>query len=351
MTEATLMTDTATEANRIKVHTEHTLREALIRLALLREGEEAIFTPLPGGVASDIWKVDLPEQAVCIKKALHKLKTTADWFVPIERNLYEWKYYEIADKAAPGAAPRLLAQDKEAFLFVMEFLKPESHPLWKDQLRDGKTDPEFSGRVGSRLAAIHSYTADRDDIAAEFPTDGIFYASRMESYLEAASRVHTDLEQQLCRLIQTTMHTKRALVHGDVSPKNIFNGPRGPILLDAECAFFGDPAFDLAFCLNHLLLKCLWTPSASPGFLDCFAALVRGYLAGVDWEPAENLETRTARLLPGLFLARIDGKSPVEYITAETDRNLVRRTSRSLLKNPVDRLSEVSQTWKLALEL
>jgi len=322
-----------------------------MRLDLLREGEEAIFTPLTGGIASDIWKVDLPRQTVCIKKALHKLKTKADWFVPIERNLYEWKYYEIADKAAPGAAPRLLAQDSESFLFVMEFLEPESHPLWKDQLRDGKTDPEFSGQVGGRLAAIHSYTADRDDIAAEFPTDGIFYASRMESYLEAASRVHTDLEQQLSRLIRTTMHTKRALVHGDVSPKNIFNAPRGPILLDAECAFFGDPAFDLAFCLNHLLLKCLWTPSASSGFLDCFASLTRGYLAGVDWEPVESIEARTARLLPGLFLARIDGKSPVEYITSEKDRNLVRRTARTLLKNPVDHLSEISQTWKMALEL
>ncbi len=111
------------------------------------------------------------------------------------------------------------------------------------------------------------------------------------------------------------MQTKHALVHGDVSPKNILNGPRGPVLLDPECAFYGDPAFDLAFCLNHLLLKCLWTPAARHGFMACFTSLKDSYLSLVDWEPMTDIEARTARLLPGLFLARVDGKSPVEYIT------------------------------------
>src|SRR3546814_2979244 len=66
----------------------------------------------------------------------------------------------------------------------------------------------------------------------------------------------------------------------------ILIGPDGPIFLDAECAWYGDPAFDLAFCLNHLLLKCLWTPRATAGFLSCFDALSRRYPEGVDWEPA-----------------------------------------------------------------
>jgi len=80
------------------------MRLALHRLGLLSDDEEAILTPLTGGIASDIWKVELPHMTVCIKRALHRLKVKADWFVPIERNLYEWLYYEIADRAAPGAA-------------------------------------------------------------------------------------------------------------------------------------------------------------------------------------------------------------------------------------------------------
>src|ERR1700712_4309494 len=109
-------------------------------------------------------------------------------------------------------------------------------------------------------------------------------------------------------LIETTIGNKHALVHGDVSPKNILAGPDGPVFLDAECAWWGDPAFDLAFCLNHLLLKCGWTPRAASGFLACFEALTASYLTGVDWELPEALEARAAALLPGLLLARVDGK-------------------------------------------
>jgi hypothetical protein len=123
------------------------------------------------------------------------------------------------------------------------------------------------------------------------------------------------------------------------------------VFLDAECAWYGDPAFDLAFCLNHLLLKCLWTPPAAGRFLACFDALAGGYLAGVAWEPSADLEARAARLLPGLFLARVDGKSPVEYLTDETDRERVRRVARALLAHPVDQLAAVRGAWAEELGL
>ena len=326
------------------------MREALVRLGLLQDGATAILTPLAGGIASDIWKVELPEGTFCIKRALHKLKVTADWFVPVERNLYEWKYYEILDRAVPGAAPRLVAQDVDSYLFVMQYLEPDNHPLWKSQLRDGLTSIAFAQQVGTRLATIHSYSAARvPELREEFPTDSIFYASRMESYLEATGRIHAELQPRLAELIRTVMTTKHVLVHGDVSPKNILNGPQGPVFLDAECAFIGDPAFDLAFCLNHLLLKCLWNPAAQHGYAACFTALATNYLSQVDWEPRHDVENRTAHLLPGLFIARIDGKSPVEYITDDRDKALVRATARSLLTRPVDQLTDVLAAWETAL--
>ena len=138
-------------------------------------------------------------------------------------------------------------------------------------------------------------------------------------------------------------------MHGDVSPKNILIGPDGPIFLDAECAWYGDPAFDLAFCLNHLLLKCLWTPPATAAFLRAFDALAETYLAGVRWEARAEVEARAAGLLPGLFLARVDGKSPVEYVTAEADRERVRRTARPLILHPPARLAAVREAWTDAL--
>ena len=75
-------------------------------------------------------------------------------------------------------------------------------------------------------------------------------------------------------------------------------------------------------------------------------AMAHAYFTHVHWEPWDDLEQRTARLLPGLFLARVDGKSPVEYLTDEADKMRVRRVSRSLLWDPVSQLSEVKSAWR-----
>jgi aminoglycoside phosphotransferase (APT) family kinase protein len=240
----------------------------------------------------------------------------------------------------------LLGQDEASGSLAMAFLPEATHPLWKARLRDGHADPAFAAKVGAVLVRIHATSAADPSVAADFPTDEIFYAIRLEPYLIATARAHPDLAAALHALAETTARTKLALVHGDASPKNILCGPAGPVLLDAECAWWGDPAFDLAFCLNHLLLKCLWTPGTGDGFLACFDALAGAYLAGVAWEPPAVLEARAAALLPGLLLARVDGKSPVEYITAEADREIVRRVARALLAAPVTRLGAVRAAWQ-----
>src|SRR5205085_10506938 len=135
-------------------------------------------------------------------------------------------------------------------------------------------------------------------VAQTFANDAVFHSIRLEPYLEATARAHPALASVLMALSCETLATKIALVHGDVSPKNILVGKRGPIFLDAECAWFGDPAFDVAFCLNHLLLKCLWVPSAAERFLAAYDALEDAYVKRVTWEPTEDVERRTARLLP-----------------------------------------------------
>ncbi|WP_222440626.1 phosphotransferase family protein [Siccirubricoccus deserti] len=320
-------------------------------MGLLPPGVAVQGEPLTGGVSSDIWRVTLPGRGeVCVKRALPKLKVAADWRAPVSRNLYEARWMRRAAAAAPGAVPALLGQDEATGALAMEWLPPAKNALWKSRLRDGHADPGFAAEVARRLARIHAATAADPTVAAEFPTDAIFHAIRLEPYLLAAARAHPDRAAALEALVATTAGTKRALVHGDVSPKNILDGPGGPVFLDAECAWWGDPAFDLAFCLNHLLLKCLWTPAVRAGFLACFDALASTYLAGVDWEPAAAIEARTAHLLPGLFLARVDGKSPVEYLTAERDKDRVRRVARALLAAPVERLGAVRAAWGEELE-
>ena len=319
---------------------------ALERLGLLRVGDQALLAPLAGGVSSDIWRVDLAAGSVCVKRALPRLKVRQVWEAPIERNHYEWLWLKTVTAIEPEVVPRLIAHSAEDQLFVMDFLDPVRHPVWKSELRAGRADPGFASKVGRALAVIHAASAHRADLAQRFASDRLFQALRLEPYLEATARKHPDRADALLALAHTTASTRLALVHGDISPKNILVGPRGPIFLDAECAWYGDPAFDLAFCLNHLLLKCLWVPEALSDFLQCYEALASAYLKAVDWEPREAIETRVATLLPGLLLARVDGKSPVEYLTDEAQREVVRRVARALLKSPIPTLSGLSHAWE-----
>ena len=208
--------------------------------------------------------------------------------------------------------------------------------------------------MGRTLARIHALRRGAaGDWRPQFDTDAIFFDIRLEPYLLATAQRHPDLAPQLRALVQRTRRrTKRTLVHGDVSPKNILVGGH-----TARCCWTpnapgrGDPAFDLAFCLNHLLLKCLWTPAARAGFLACFdGAGRRPTWRGVDWEPRDALERRAAALLPGLLLARVDGKSPVEYLVDEAQRDTVRRVARALLARPVRSARRRGAAWRRELE-
>jgi len=322
---------------------------ALRELDLADAGERLVGAPLAGGVSSDIWRIDAARGTVCAKRALAQLRVAADWRAPIDRNRYEARWLEVANEAQAGAAPRVLGQHERLGVLVMTWLAPGEHRLWKELLRRGDADLATARTVGATLGRIHSHAAARPALAERFDTDAIFFAIRLEPYLLATARRHPELAPALEQLVATTAATKLALVHGDVSPKNLMIGAGGPVFLDAECAWWGEPAFDLAFCLNHLLLKCLWTPAATTGFLAAFAALSSAYLEAVDWEPRAAIERRAAALLPGLLLARVDGKSPVEYIDNDADRERVRRVAGALLRKPVARLGDVADAWREAL--
>jgi len=298
---------------------------------------------LSGGVSSDIWRVELKNGPICVKRALPRLRVEQLWEVPVERNRYERMWIEAANAIVPGVAPRVLAAD-DAGCFAMQLLA--DYPLWKAELAAGRADREFAAKVGDRLARIHGATAGDKACAAKFDTDRNFHAIRLEPYLLAAAKLHSVHSRVLENLAARTASTKLALVHGDVSPKNILIGPEGPVFLDAECAWYGDPAFDLAFCLNHLLLKGLWVPTRRKAYLLCFDSLSSAYLEKATWEKAGALEQRAAALLPGLLLARVDGKSPVEYLKSDADKDFAREIAGRFLRSPPAALSEIRNAWQ-----
>lgn len=324
----------------------------LVRTGLARTDEPVHAAPLAGGVSSDIWRIDLPGRSLCVKRALAQLKVTAEWNAPLSRNAFEWAWLCFAAEHVPASVPRPLAHDEREGLFAMAFLEPDSHPVWKTQLLAGHADPAVAAAVGTVLARLHAASARNAVLEAAFPTTDNFRALRLDPYLLATAAVHPPVAPMLRTMADKLAGTRIALVHGDVSPKNILVGPDAPVFLDAECAWFGDPAFDLAFCLNHLLLKCVHLPAACVGYLACFDSLAQAYLGEVTWEcrsGPDGLEARAAALLPMLLLARVDGKSPVEYLTGSAQRALVRELALPLIAGPLRDLGAIADRVRQVL--
>lgn len=317
----------------------------LVEHGLAAPNESASWCPLTGGVSSDIWRVDLPGRSLCVKRALSTLKVAAQWQAPVSRNAYEWAWIQFAAQHCPDNVPTPLAHDPALGVFAMAFLAPADHPVWKQQLMAGQVEIETAKAVGRLIGSLHSASADNSELATAFDTGENFQALRLDPYLLAMSARHPSLASRLEALARRTASVRTALVHGDVSPKNILIGPKGPVLLDAECAWFGDPAFDLAFCLNHLLLKCLVRPDQVDALIVSFKALTEAYFDEADWELRASLEARAAALLPALLLARVDGKSPVEYLSDERLRDQVRWIAVPLLCEPVAHLYQVAAAW------
>ena len=104
------------------------------------------------------------------------------------------------------------------------------------------------------------------------------------------------------------------------------------MVIDFEVIHYGDPTFDAAFLLNHLLLKGFYAPEWQPRYRSAamafWTALHRHLHAEADWFEAE-----TIRHLGALLLARVDGKSPAEYIASIHLKAMVRRFARELIVN------------------
>ena len=317
-----------------------------LRYGLTRQGEPAQWRRLTGGVSSEVWRLDTGDRAFALKRALARLTVVADWRAPTGRSLYEWRWFETVRAWFPQNVPEPVVFDPEAGILAMSFLPPEAHPLWKAELMAGRVDRGFAGQVGERIGAIHAASARSEAVASRFDADLNFFALRLEPFLLTPARKHPELARALQTLSARTALNRRALVHGDVSPKNILCGPAGPVFLDAETAWYGDPAFDLAFCTMHLMLKHLAIPAVADGLSRSIQALASAYLARVDWEPAAEVEARAAALVPALMLARVDGKSPVDYLPEAAQQDAVRRFADEQLAAPSVSIEAARRRWR-----
>ena len=189
----------------------------------------------------------------------------------------------------------------------------------------------MAARAGAILAGMHLGPAADPATAARFADTEFFETLRVDPYLWEVARAHPDLRPTIDEIVDDMSSHRRALVHGDYSPKNMLVHGGDLLVLDYEVAHWGDPAFDLAFCLNHFFLKAVYRPADGAAFCESARAFWAGYRPALALEGAATLLPRTLRLLGGLMLARIDGKSPVEYITEPAMQARVREIARRIL--------------------
>lgn len=315
-----------------------------LRAAGLVQDEEVEFRPLEGGVSSDIYLVQTATNRLVVKAALGKLRVRDDWFADVSRNNVEQNYLAYAARCVPEAVPRILTCDASAGWFAMEYLG-QGYTTWKERLLAGEAQPHHARQAGRILGILHR-TSWNDPFARErFATLKNFHELRIAPYLlttaERLPQVSAELSAEARRLAETEI----ALVHGDYSPKNILIGPDRVVILDAEAAWFGDPAFDLAFLLTHLHLKALLHSDRSESLLSLVPAFYSAYGEELGKHADKDLTARTVRLLLCLLLARVHGKSPVEYLTAQSQRDFVTRFAISHLKKSTSDLTSVTQDW------
>ena len=329
------------------------LIDALRTCGLLGASESAALSPLAGGVSSDVFRVDAGGGRVwAVKRSIPRLRVAAEWVAPVARAAGEVRWLRLVRSIDPRLAPEVVCEVAEASIFAMRFLDPADHPVWKDAMAAGRVEPAFAGAVGRDLARIHAATAGRADVADAFPADDCFFALRISPFLLFTADRHPDVAPRLNALAADLGRRRIALVHGDVSPKNILMGPEGPVFLDAECVTFGDPAFDLAFVLSHLLLKTVWLAPNRAAVMDSFEALRAAYAHGVSWEAPLELDRRAAPLVGALLLARVDGKSPAPYLVKEADKTLVRGLAKAILAKGVDLdLDRLREIWRSGVPL
>lgn len=322
---------------------------ALLRRDGMLRNAGAKLTPLTDGVSSEILRVEDGGRTFVVKRALPRLKVKDEWLANVDRNRYERMFIEYVAAFLPQAVPALLPGANHLGYFAMEFLGPE-FTSWKRLMLHGEAKIEHAVEAATILGTIHARSAGDPEVAAMFNTTPNFIELRVDPYLVTTGNRHPELRPLFHAEAERLSATRICLVHGDFSPKNMMISSSRFVLLDCEVAWYGDPAFDLAFLLTHLLLKGLYHAPRRIGVHEMSLAFWQRYLdvacASID---CVALEPRVAQLLPMLLLARVDGKSPVEYLTNPHHATRIRQFTRAkLLEGPLG-LNDLLDDWFIGL--
>lgn len=297
-------------------------------------------TALGGGVSNTVLLAESRGERVVVKQSLGKLRVEQDWFSERARIFREAAALRMLAAMLPdGSIPTVLAEDPGNYAFVMT-AAPAAARTWKSLLFDGVLHEETAKIVANILGAMISRTWKSPEFESVFGDQTVFDQLRIDPYYRTTAHRHFDLAPYFDRLIDLSGRRRVSLVHGDWSPKNFLVDGANVIAIDFEVIHFGDPSFDAAFLLNHLLLKSYRLPQWRGRFRSLALRFWETLLPALPGE-SSWFEQATIEHLGCLLLARIDGKSPAEYISGDELKETIRQRARRLIVQPPPTIREI----------
>lgn len=315
----------------------------LLARGLVMPGADVQVEELGGGVSNIVLGVTSGRTSMVVKQSLPKLRVSDEWFAKTERVLTEADALRRAARLTPTAVPQVLGVDEERGAIVID-RAPASWSNFKQMLLAEQDGVAIAARCGEVLGVWHSRTWDSQEFASLFDDFEAFDQLRIDPYYRTTAARVPEVRERIDALIPAMLESRHALVHGDMSPKNILAGSAEVWVIDFEVAHFGDPAFDVAFMLNHLMLKAIHLPRSLAMYRRCSEAFVGSYAAvmGDRVGSQQHLVTH----LGALMLARVAGKSPAEYLD-ERGRSVAATTAKGILGEDAN---DLDGAWQVVAE-
>lgn len=306
--------------------------------AILPEAEAASSVPLGGGVSNRVIQVKTESECYVLKQPLENLDVGDDWPADIARVHNEAAatraYNQICEDIEQARTPQVVHESDDSHVVVFTCV-PSGSTMWKQELLEGRVDIEVAKITGTLLATVHATAAEDPELREAFADKTPFEQLRVDPYHRTIAKRHPDVAELIHDEIARLLDVERTLVHGDYSPKNILvtrSGSPTVWALDFEVAHWGDPAFDTAFMLNHLFIKSIYNHEDQERYFDAIDAFWTAYSDAAPWKA----EATTVRELAILMLARVDGKSPVEYLESNATTDVLRAVAKRTLETETE---------------
>lgn len=312
--------------------TDLTVIDYLIKHGMVTSAKDTHVEILTGGVSNTVLSITTENQNLVLKQALPELKVAQKWEADQRRAIVEADALRLFHRISPNVVPKLVFIDPIEFVLIMERI-PLGSSVWKSDLLNGTFNSKVPEILGKTLAQWHHFGAENPQYQSQFKEDSLFEQLRVDPFYRFVADKNPHLQESIFALIDELESDHSTIVHGDFSPKNIMVTPDDQVyILDFEVMHVGNPIFDLAFLVSHLLCKFFRAESAQEALnlRDIAEKFLSEYEAS--HSIGSNLPLHTALIA----LARVEGKSPVDYLSESAQSKLQRFTKHILLNRDVD---------------